>query len=120
MAQEREHAVADEIDGRLVAGDEQQRARAEHLVLGEGVALLLGVHERGEHVVARVGAASGDELAEVLVEREDRLEAALEGFHRLHEVGVEARARSRDQSLKRSWSDGGTPSISQMMTTGSG
>ena len=90
MPKQREDAVADEIDGGLVPGHEQQRADAEQLVHGERVALFFGVHERGEQVVARVRPPTGDELAEVLVEREHGLEAALERLHRLYEVGIEA------------------------------
>ena len=45
---EREHAVADRVAGRLVAGDdEQDEERAELLASGAGrLAVDLGVHER--------------------------------------------------------------------------
>src|SRR5262249_53407077 len=46
MTQEREGAVADEIDGRLVPRDEKQDAGGQQLSLGELVARLLGRDER--------------------------------------------------------------------------
>ena len=57
MAQQRQHAVADQVDRRLVAGDEEEDAGGEQLVLAQLVAGLLGGDEAGEHVVARRRAA---------------------------------------------------------------
>ena len=42
MIQEGQEAVANEIHGRLVAGDEQQITCQEQLALGQPVPLLLG------------------------------------------------------------------------------
>ena len=52
MAQQRERAVADEVHGRLVAGDVEQDHLLDELVLGEPVAFVLGRDQRGEQVVA--------------------------------------------------------------------
>ena len=61
MAQQRQRAVADQVDRRLVAGDEQQDAGGEQLVLGELVPRLLGGDQGRQQIVARRGAALGDE-----------------------------------------------------------
>ena len=68
MAQERQGAVADQVDRGLMAGDEQEDARGEQLVLAQRVARFLGGDEAREHVVPRRGPALGDEPAEVLGE----------------------------------------------------
>ncbi len=51
IAQQRERAVADEVDGGLVAGDEEQHHLVDELVGGEPLAVVFGIDERGEQVV---------------------------------------------------------------------
>ncbi len=45
VAQEREDAVADQIDGGLVPGDEEQTEHVQHFTLGEALARVLGVDQ---------------------------------------------------------------------------
>ena len=60
--QHREHAVADDVDGRLVPGHEQQHAGADDLVLGQPVGAVGGRDEVADQVVARGrGPALGDQ-----------------------------------------------------------
>ena len=54
VAQQRERAVADEVDRRLVAGDVEQHHLLDELVVAEAVAFVFGGDERAEQVVARV------------------------------------------------------------------
>src|SRR5882724_166194 len=68
VLQERQDPVADQVDGRLVAGDEQEDARRDQLLLVELVARLLGGDERRQEIAARRGAALGDETAEVVAD----------------------------------------------------
>ena len=68
LAQHGDGAVADEVHGGLVAGDEQQHHGGAQLLLGELVALLLGREQRREEVVARVGPALLEDAVEVVDE----------------------------------------------------
>ena len=77
MAQQRQGAVADEIDRRLVTGHQQQDAGREQLLLVQLVTRLLGGDERRQQVAARRGAALGDEAPEVVGEGATRRHAAL-------------------------------------------
>ena len=66
VRQQREQAVAADVDRRLVAGVEQQDAGGDQLVLGQPVALgVAHLHQVGEQVVARGGAPLGGQLAQV-------------------------------------------------------
>ena len=78
MREQVEHGVADQTDGRLVTGDDQQDDHPEHLLLGEGVALVAGGQERADEVVRRRGAARGEELAEIGDELAHQLEELLQ------------------------------------------
>ena len=69
VAQQRQGAVADQVDGRLVARDEQQQAHRDDLVDGELVALLLGGQEAREKVGLRPGPALHDQRAEIVGQR---------------------------------------------------
>jgi hypothetical protein len=42
MAEQGQHAIADQIHGRLVPGKEQQDASCQKLIFGQLIALLLG------------------------------------------------------------------------------
>ncbi len=66
MPEQGKEAVADQVHGGLVAGDEEQDAGGEQLALGEPVALLLHCDEGGEQVRARMAAALGEQRAEVV------------------------------------------------------
>src|SRR5881628_3460769 len=57
MAQECQGPVADQVDRRLVAGDEQENARRKQLVLAQFVARLFGGDERRQEIAARGGPA---------------------------------------------------------------
>ena len=48
-----EEAVAEEVGGRLVAGEEQQDAVRDHLVAGETIALVLRCEHEGHQILAR-------------------------------------------------------------------
>ena len=54
LAEEREHAVADQVHRRLVAGEQQQQDRAGELVLGELVAGFLHLHQLAEQAIVRL------------------------------------------------------------------
>jgi len=65
VTQQGEHGVADEVDGGLVPGDEQQEHHGHHLGLGEVGAVVGGGEQPGEHVLTGLGSAVGDEGAQV-------------------------------------------------------
>ena len=91
MTQERERSVADEIDRRFMAGDQEQHAGREQLVLAELVPRLLGGDEAGEQVGARRGASLGDEGAEILGQGSSRPCPTLRHVRfRRQEEGVQA------------------------------
>lgn len=54
MAQQREGPTGDQVDGRLVAGDVDHGHLGHQFVVVEPVAVVLGVDEGGEQVVATV------------------------------------------------------------------
>ena len=89
VTEQRERAVADEIDRRLVAGDVEQHHLLDELVGGEAVAFVLGRDERAEQVVARVLALPLDHFVRVGddvvdgVERGERLFAGEDRVERL-------------------------------------
>ena len=56
MAEQRQRAVADQVDRRLVTGDVQQHDERDQLVRAQTVAGLLGRDQRRQQVVAGVGA----------------------------------------------------------------
>ena len=66
--EERQHAVADEVGRRLVAGDEQQAQHGQRLALRQRVAGLLRTGEGADDVVARLAPAGLDDRQEVGVE----------------------------------------------------
>ena len=53
MLEQREQAAADEADGGLVAGGEQQHEHGQNLALGEPVVAFAGLRQRRDEVVAR-------------------------------------------------------------------
>jgi hypothetical protein len=55
VAQQRQRAVADEVDRGLVAGQVEQQHLVQQLVTREPVAVLLRRDQGGQHVVGRVG-----------------------------------------------------------------
>ena len=59
--------VADQVRGRLAAGQEQELEEPEDLHVGEPLAVHLGPGQPGEQVVPRVGAAGGEQVPEVAV-----------------------------------------------------
>ena len=67
VPQQRQRAVADQVHGRLVAGDVEEAHLVEELVLAEDVALLLDRDQRGEQVVGRVRPLPRDRFAEMRV-----------------------------------------------------
>ena len=56
------HAMGDRVAGRLVAGHRQQDDEESEFVVGEFVALDVGLHQLGDQVVAGVGASVGGHL----------------------------------------------------------
>jgi hypothetical protein len=79
VAQQGEHAVGDQVDGGLVAGDEQQRYGAQELSLVHPSGRVIAGHQPGEQVVRGVGPARGDEPAQVL----EHLQGGLRGLPHL-------------------------------------
>jgi hypothetical protein len=73
MAQQRQNPVADQVDRGLVAGDQQQDAGGQQLLLGELVAVLLDADQMGQQVRTGRGAPPGDQLPEVRGELVARL-----------------------------------------------
>ena len=69
IAEQREHAVADEVGGGLVARDEQQAEHVQHLLPGEDVAFLLRLHEGAHDVILGFRAPGLDDGPEVVAER---------------------------------------------------
>ena len=78
MAQQGEHAVADQVDGRLVAGHVEQYDERQEFLDAQPVARLLRHEERRQHVVAEVGPSGLDDLGEVGDELGDRRVAGVE------------------------------------------
>ena len=73
VAQQREHAVGDEVDGGLVAGDEQQDQRGDQFAaLHPPVRAVVG-DQPGQQVVAWVGAAALRQLDQVRAELLERV-----------------------------------------------
>ena len=68
MAREGKRPVAEGVDGRLVAGVQQDDDRADDLVVRQPTAVDLRLGERGDHVVPRRGPALPNQLADVLLE----------------------------------------------------
>ena len=69
VPQQRQHAVADQVRGGLVAGNQQQAQHQEHLALGEGISLLFRLGEGADDVVPGVAAPGLNDGHEVGVER---------------------------------------------------
>jgi hypothetical protein len=65
MSHQGERAVADQVDRRLVPGDQEKEDHREQLVLVELVAGFLGLREGADQVVARLGAPRADEPPDV-------------------------------------------------------
>ncbi len=89
VAQQGERAVADQVHGRFVPGDEEQDAGREQLGLAQLVAGFLRRDERAEQVVTGFLPPLLDELREVLRERLDRLLAALDDLRRQEVLRIE-------------------------------
>ena len=68
MAQQRQHAVADQVDGGLVAGDQQQPQHGQHLALVQPVALFLRLGQPAQYIVLRLGATLLDDRREIGIE----------------------------------------------------
>ena len=68
MPQQREHAVADQVGGRLVPGEQQERAGLDQLVLLEPRAVGLCAHEAAHQIVVASLATMTHDVAEVIVE----------------------------------------------------
>jgi hypothetical protein len=91
MIQERKEAVANEIHGGLVAGDEQQNACNEQLALAQPVPLLLGRDQETEQVVTGRLATLRNEIAEVVEHSLLSYPTPLHDFFvRRHADGVDA------------------------------
>ena len=72
LAEQGEHAVADQVRRGLVAGEQQQVAGREQLGVAQRVALLLRLDHRADQVVARRAAAIRDGVGEVAEEAAGR------------------------------------------------
>ncbi len=56
--------AADQVPGRLGAGDQQELAVREQVALGQRLAVQLAGHQVADHVVGRLPAALREQLAE--------------------------------------------------------
>jgi hypothetical protein len=65
LAQQRQHAVADQVGGRLVSGEKDQVAGGQDLLVAQGVALFLGLDHGADEVVPGLAPALGDDTGEV-------------------------------------------------------
>ncbi len=74
MPEERPPAVACAVDGRLVAGVEEQDAGGDQLPLGQRVAVVHDGRQAADQVVARVGAPVREEGPQVVPELDARLD----------------------------------------------
>jgi hypothetical protein len=68
VLREGQQAVGQEVGGGLVAGEEEDSADRQHLLVGEEVTPLLGLHEGGDEVVPGVPTAVVDQGLKVLQE----------------------------------------------------
>ncbi len=116
--QDRADAIADGVDGGLVAGVEQEDAGRDQLVLAQPVARLARGDELGDEVVGRAGAALSDvaaqESGEGLRRRHRRI------LHRAGAAELVHRHHACDQASRSPARSVGTPSNSAMTMTGIG
>ena len=66
MAQEGQHPIADEVDGRLMPRDEEQDAGGEQLPFAQLVARFFGGDQQAQQIVLWMAAALGEKTAEVV------------------------------------------------------
>ena len=70
MAQQREHAIGDEVDGGLVSGDQQKHGGGEEIVVAHpSMPFVLGDRKARQHVGRRPLALLLDESAQIIGER---------------------------------------------------
>ena len=69
VVEQRQHAVADQVGGGLVAGDQQEAQHVQHLALAQPLAAVLGMGERAQDVVAGRRRTLLDDWPEPGVER---------------------------------------------------
>src|SRR5581483_12128782 len=93
VAQQGERAVADQIRGGLVAGDEQQEDRRDELVMAQRLTRLLGGDQRREQVVLGRALPFGDQPVEVVDQRVGGVVGGGNAFRRTHRRGVESGAQ---------------------------
>ena len=60
MAQQGEHAIANEVGGGEVPGQQQQVAHGDDFFGGEPIAAIVHRHQRADQVIARGSAPFGD------------------------------------------------------------
>ena len=115
---QRQQAVADQVDRRLVAGAEQQDDVGGQLLVGELAALLLGPHQLRGEVVAGLAAAQLEQLLEILCAiRLPALASSISARER--GTGSSSRPPSRAADVEHlAMLLAGMPSISQMTVTG--
>jgi hypothetical protein len=118
MAEERQHAVADEPDRRLVAGHEEQDAGGEQLVHAQPLAPL-GLGQAGEQVGLRCAPPLGDQPSKYRV-RPPTAASADSRFLRDGAKSSRVSVRLLTHGRKRSRSSPGTPSSSAMVPIASG
>src|SRR2546430_7519698 len=84
MLEQRQHAVADQIDCRLVSGDDEQEDGRNELGLVEGISTLLGLHQAARQITARMGALVGQQRFDILdkhLQSRDRKSTRLNSSH---------------------------------------
>ena len=77
MREQPEQQIARRAIGRLDAGRQQQSQEREDLLVGQRVAVDLGVGQVADEVVCGLGAASVDDLLEVVAQLLRRRDAAV-------------------------------------------
>ena len=69
VPQQSQGAVADQVDGGFVSGDQEQGARAEQFRFGQLLPLRLQADKRGNQIVLRLGAALRQQAVEIVRQR---------------------------------------------------
>jgi hypothetical protein len=101
VGEQRRDAVADEVRGGFVTGEEQERAGGDDLIVGEPITFCLRGHECVDEPARHAPAGVGDEAVQVLGDLGGRDAAApfdVGGSNRLH---VDARSERVSPGRKR-------------------
>ncbi len=114
MSPEREHAVRDQADGRLVSPEDEHRAHGDDLERREPIAVVLRAEQPPDEVVARGIRTLRDELEKVRAELTEAARRVVAPVEAIHAAGDRTRER-----LEPPRSASGTSNSSAMTRIGS-